>query len=161
MKRVITTAVVALALGVAPGMARAAPPDLTTGTGSVVNFSGSGVGGWTAHVDAKSFDGLNPQGSFFFDYDTTLATLRARGTVTCHRVVGNLAVVGGAFDEPQRFGIGTPVAGLFIFIQDNGSPGTGNDRMSFGLGLTPPQVCPPPIIPSFPLTQGNYEVKDR
>jgi hypothetical protein len=107
-------------------------------------------------ITAKSGpNGENPRGHFF------LAEFgwQFRGSVTCVRVVGNLASVGGRVTSSS--GVGGPPVGIgFIqFTQDNGSPGR-NDRSHTTFVASPPVTCPVPTTPAFVLARGNYVVKD-
>ena len=84
------------------------------------------------------------------------------GPVTCLTVVGNRA---GLYypleksDPPEFEG-----QGVFIFLEDNGEPGTGApDRVGF-VGPVPapsdPVVCPPGPTP-LEFRHGNVTVRDR
>ena len=90
-------------------------------------------------------NGENPRGHFFL----AQAGWQLRGSVTCVRVDGNQASVGGP-----------PVGSGFIQLtEDNGSPGR-NDRSHTVFVASPPVACPAPTTPAFVLAKGNYVIKD-
>lgn len=110
----------------------------------------------SVRITAKSGpNGENPRGHFF------LAEFgwQFRGSVTCVRVAGNLASVGGRVTKSS--GVGGPAvgSGFVQFTQDNGSPGR-NDRSHTVFVASPPMTCPAPVTPVFVLARGNYVVKD-
>jgi hypothetical protein len=110
----------------------------------------------SVRITAKSGpNGENPRGHFFL----TEFGWQFRGSVTCVRVVGNLASVGGRVTSSSGAG-GPPVGSGFIQLtQDNGSPGR-NDRSQTIRVPSPPMTCPAPTTPAFVLARGNYVVKD-
>lgn len=110
----------------------------------------------SVRISAKSGpNGENPRGHFFL----TEFGWQFRGSVTCVRVVGNLASVGGRVTSSSGAG-GPPVGSGFIQLtQDNGSPGR-NDRSQTIRVPSPPMACPAPTTPAFVLARGNYVVKD-
>lgn len=110
----------------------------------------------SVRINAKSGpNGENPRGHFFL----TEFGWQFRGSVTCVRVVGNLASVGGRVTSSS--GVGAPAvgSGFIQLTQDNGSPGR-NDRSQTIRGSSPPMTCPAPTTPAFVLARGNYVVKD-
>src|SRR6266540_3761966 len=98
-----------------------------------------------AHVriSAKSGpNGENPRGHFFLRQ----GGYQFRGSVTCMRVVGNRASVGGSITRSSGVG-GPPVARGFVqVIEDNGEHGR-NDRSHTLLVPSPPTTCPAPTTP--------------
>jgi hypothetical protein len=159
MKAVLGMVFAVLALLAATGPAAASSGrDLTAGTGLVESPFG---GTFAIHVNATSLDGADARGRFFLDFDIPgFGAFKEHGDVTCHKVAGNVATVGGAFDEPVFFGPAGPFQGVLIFIEDNGEPGSGRDRLSFAETAVPPLDCPI-MEPRFPITQGNFVVHDR
>ncbi len=100
-------------------------------------------------------NGENPRGHFFL----AQSGWQFRGSVTCVRVVGNQASVGGRVTKSGGVG-GPPVGSGFIqFTEDNGSPGR-NDRSHTVFVASPPVACPAPTTPAFVLAKGNYVIKD-
>ncbi len=159
MKAVLGMVLAVLALLAATGPAAASSGrDLTAGTGLVESPLG---GTFAIHVIATSLDGADARGRFFLDFDIPgFGAFKVHGKVTCHQVAGNVATVGGAFDEPVFFGPFGPFQGLLISIEDNGEPGSGGDRLSFAETAFAPTDCP--IVSAlFPITQGNFVVHDR
>ena len=118
------------------------------------------------HTNAKSeFDGSSPQGTAFA-HVTVVATggrEEVYGRVTCLRVVGNQAVVGVEVTKTSN-PLFLPVGfGVVAQYDDNGEPGSDPatpDRAFAGAVPTPPVVCPPPVSPTTPITQGNFVVHD-
>lgn len=108
-----------------------------------------------AHINAKSGpNGENPRGKFFLRQ----GNLQFRGSVTCMRVVGNRAAVGGRVNKSNA--AGPPVGSGFVqHIEDNGSPGR-NDRSQTVFVPSPPMTCPVPITPFFVVARGNFVVRD-
>jgi hypothetical protein len=100
-------------------------------------------------------NGENPRGHFFL----AQAGWQFRGSVTCVRVAGNQASVGGRVTRSSGVG-GPPVGSGFIQLtEDNGSPGR-HDRSQTILVPNPPATCPAPTQPALVLARGNYVVKD-
>jgi hypothetical protein len=108
-----------------------------------------------ARINAKSGpNGESPRGHFFLRQ----GSLQFRGSVTCMRVVGNRASVGGRVNKSNP--AGPPVGSGFVqFIEDNGEPGR-NDRSQTVFVPSPPMTCPVPITPFFVVARGNYVVHD-
>ena len=108
-----------------------------------------------ARINAKSGpNGENPRGHFFLRQ----GSLQFRGSVTCMRVVGNLASVGGRVNKSNPSG--PPVGSGFVqLIQDNGEPGR-SDRSQTVYLPSPPMTCPVPTTPFFVVARGNYVVHD-
>jgi hypothetical protein len=119
------------------------------------------------HTNAKSeFDGSSPQGTAFA-HVTVVATgdrEEVYGRVTCLRVVGNRAVVGVEVTKTSN-PLFLPVGfGVVAQYDDNGEPGsdpaTPDRAFAAPVGPTPPVVCPSPVFPTSPITQGNFVVHD-
>jgi hypothetical protein len=81
------------------------------------------------------------------------------GPVTCLTVTGNRATIGF---ENQLGGAPT-LSGGFLFVEDNGTPGAGQDNASARLVLAPPTICPPNTVVYDDLhtvTSGELSVHD-
>ena len=85
------------------------------------------------------------------------------GPVTCLRVAGNMAVVGGAITD-----INPPSASLavyrsyVIFASDSGKFGAGPDTLfyQFSTSLPPPDgACPVPLV-GPPISSGEIVIQD-
>jgi hypothetical protein len=148
-----------------PALVLAAIPAIATATHSpgkgpkhdlVVGSARFSVPVASVRINAKSGpNGENPRGHFFlreFGW-------QFRGSVTCVRVVGHLASVGGRITSSS--GVGGPAvgSGFIQLTQDNGSPGR-NDRSQTIRVPSPPTTCPVPTTPVFVLARGNYVVHD-
>ena len=110
----------------------------------------------SVRINAKSGpNGEYPRGHFFLEE----GGFQFRGFVTCVRVAGNRASVGGRVTKSS--GVGGPAvgSGFVQFIEDDGSPGR-NDRSHTVRVPSPPMTCPAPVTPLFVLARGNYVVKD-
>jgi hypothetical protein len=110
----------------------------------------------SVRINAKSGpNGEKPRGHFFLKE----GGFQFRGAVTCMKVVGNRASVGGRVTKSS--GVGGPAvgSGFVQFIEDNGSPGR-NDRSHTVFVASPPLTCPAPVTPVFVLARGNYVVHD-
>ena len=83
------------------------------------------------------------------------------GSVTCLRVTGNRALVGGQVDTSQTRSP-PEKSGVFIEIEDNGEPGEGRDRVQIQPVTAPPASCldAPPRGGGSMITSGNYVVHD-
>ena len=118
------------------------------------------------HSNAKSeFTGSSPEGTVFAHLTVVASGVQAdlHGRVTCLTVGGNQAVVGAEVTSSSNPAFVPEGAGLFAQVVDNGEPGTdpaAPDRAFGGAAPTPPAVCPPPVFPTSPITQGNYVVHD-
>jgi len=109
-----------------------------------------------AHINAKSGpNGENPRGHFWLRQ----AGWQFRGSVTCVKVVGNRASVGGRVNRSSGVGAPPVGSGFIQLTEDNGSPGR-NDRSQTIFVASPPAVCPVPTTPFFVVAKGNYVVKD-
>ena len=154
----VVLATVALGLAAAPA-AIAGPRDSAVGTGlnEIGRVSFAAHGGpspfepVTGHFTAKGSLAEIPGTDFHFE-----------GPVTCLTVSVNRA---GLFypiknAKPESF----EGQGVFIFLEDNGNPASGDppDRIGF-VGPAPapqnPALCPPGPTP-FDLEKGNITVRD-
>ena len=127
-------------------------------------------------VSARSGpSGENARGRFFVKRTTDPAVagrpdLDFSGEVTCLRVTGNRAIVGGVvtrdkLDLPSNQIEGTGFLG--IYVDNDQLSGGADDQSNSTPGLaTPGDVCPTSVIlptgplPTAPFQQGNYNVHD-
>jgi hypothetical protein len=168
MRKGLLAAATCLAVASTPSVATATHSqgsgpnfDTTNGTGrQVFSFFTS-----AAHVNARSNDGANPRGHFWVEQDAPgldpMQTFKRQGDVTCHRVSGHDAVVGGRLRTPLPFFFST-FRGAVIVIRDNGEPGAGRDRSVILLMFEVPESCPEPFEDQFfdPIERGNFIVHD-
>jgi hypothetical protein len=148
-----------------PALVLAAIPAIATATHSpgkgpkhdlVVGSARFSVPVASVRINAKSGpSGENPRGHFFLSE----SGWQFRGSVTCVRVVGNLASVGGRVTRSTGVGAPPVGSGFIQLTQDNGSPGR-HDRSQTIRVPSPPMTCPLPTTPSFVLARGNYVVHD-
>jgi hypothetical protein len=136
-------------------------------------FEDSAVGGATilAQFRGVAFDahsgpnGENPHGQASA---AVRSTYSVSGHVTCLRVAGNRATIGFAVDDGFTI---FENRGHLIFVEDNGSPGAGQDLANDRPVSDPPTVCPPttdedlvpfPFIPirPQPIQSGEITVHD-
>jgi hypothetical protein len=161
MRRGFITLGVLIIAGSAPALASASAPDVTAGTGKRVIAS---VITQTVHVNATSENGLNPRGQILFDQAAPPfligESVRGRAVVTCHKVIGRQAVVGGFFTQPLQFPTGRAQS-VFVRIEDESAPGNPDDLLVSIFNGPVPTECPTP--PSFEsdVTAGNFVVLDR
>src|SRR5215210_5226149 len=148
--KIALTVLLAAAVGslsAASAAAQAPAGDAVVGTAQF----GDPVFGPGATLDAHSGpQGENPNGNVRISARSNAAG----GPVTCLTVVGNRATIG--FDNAGFSG-----GGGFVFVEDNGTPGAGVDRLDFTLIASPPTACP--IDPPFPLgaiNSGDLTVTD-
>jgi hypothetical protein len=82
-----------------------------------------------------------------------------QGRITCLRVDGNKASVGGVVESSNtsRFPPGTAVQ---FAVTDNGDPGPGRDTQVGLLGGAVQPTCDVPAAPEEPLLDGNFTVLD-
>ena len=171
MKQLLTLTVGLLALAVSPVVAIAThgegqgswKKDFASGTG---HFEGSGPLGptdVTMHVNAKSGPaGENATGRFFVHRELP-SKLDLHGKVTCLKVIGNQAVIGGRIERSKVADPQFPEGGGIVIQVDDTGEGTAiSDRMHGGPTSSPPAVCPDPL-PSgrLPVQQGNFVVHDH
>jgi hypothetical protein len=86
------------------------------------------------------------------------------GRVTCLRVVGNRAIVGGVVTQDRLDLPSNPIEGTgFLGNVDNDQAGTGaDDETNSTPGISAPgSTCPTSVpFPTAPFQQGNYVVHD-
>jgi hypothetical protein len=109
--------------------------------------------------------GENPQGAVVTT-SPLLETGPAHGTVTCVRVFGNIAQVGGVLDKPVVYNGDTGFRWFEWIIADNGPPdGVVPDSfisLFFFERTHPPDFdpCSVFVAPLFPVESGNFVVND-
>jgi len=124
------------------------------------------------HLDAHSnADGSNARGTYLF----RTADVAFRAEVTCLRVLGSLAVIGGRITETEHLG---PSFGLLLWVSDGDVPAGGQpgpDRVTFSLvspddplwplpGVDVPTECPSTDLPAgvdWKAVEGSINVLDR
>ncbi|MCA1702421.1 MAG: hypothetical protein LC808_03790 [Actinobacteria bacterium] len=126
--------------------------------GSVTFSSNTGVGGTlqqTHHqFNARSGpSGEDPTGRWSIKGDFG----EARGYVSCLRVTGNRATIGGRYD-PDSPVLGNP-AGILFQVVDNGRPGTDESTGYFHFAAGALESCNDQR-PSRTFQQGNLVVHD-
>jgi hypothetical protein len=130
----------ALACGASPALAEAQATDQDSAVGNVITDVFRGV---RFVFDAHSGpSGENPSGTATFV--ELKADIFARGPVTCLTVTGNRATIGFDNQEPGS-GPLNPEAILF-FVEDNGTPGVGTDKVQEQFVGVVPTVCPPNTV---------------
>lgn len=163
MKQILTTLLVAVALLV-PMAATASHspgggPNLDKVDGTVEDLAAT-----TLHVNAVSNpDGTDARGHLWYRSEQPgFGPFDEVGSVTCMRVVGNLATVGMRIDRSKLPGLPGEGNGFLFHISDFGEPGAGPPPDSHGdiFLPTPPTVCPAPIAFIFPHANGNFVVHD-
>ncbi len=111
-----------------------------------------------AHVVVAAHSGPSgedPHGHFSLDQGVGDLEFWAR--VTCLKVVGNLAVIGG---ETVKSKSGVPAGtGFLQYVQDNGEPGD-LDASHTVPSAQVPTTCPAPTPGVFVRDRGNYVVHD-
>jgi hypothetical protein len=150
-------AAVGLALGafVAPAPAQTVGEDSAAGDVITVQFRPEGFV-FDAHSGPS---GENPSGAVTWVDRFS----RFGGPVTCLTVTGNRATIG--FENQRDFA--EVIKGGLLFVEDNGTPGVGQDnvrgRLIFPMDAAPPTVCPPNTEVYNPLntvTVGELAVHD-
>jgi hypothetical protein len=110
------------------------------------------------HVNAK--DEIDPQGHWFIRQEGpgTGFDIDARGDVTCLRVDGNRAIIGGVVTQSNLPSV--PVGrGVVIEAVDNGEPGDADQARAFFVPSQLANTCPD--LPStLPFQQGNFVIHD-
>jgi hypothetical protein len=163
MKQMLTPLLVAVSLLV-PMAATASHspgdgPKLDKADGTVEDIAPT-----TLHVNAVSNpDGTEPRGHLWYrSQQPGFGPFDEVGSVTCLRVVGNLASVGMRIDRSKLPGFPGEGNGFLFIVQDFGEPGDGtppDSHVDF-FTATPPMVCPPPFVFTFPHKSGNFVVHD-
>ena len=162
MRRLIVLGVTVVCLSFGASVAAAATGPTVLGGGKTATdiFSINAhsdvplIGGAaTGHLIAKE----NPAVRDLFTFDIT-------GDVTCLRVLGNTAVVGGTVTEDLLNGqpFFPNFHGFLFYVTDNGNQLGLPDTISyeFVIPASPGAACPlpNPVLTIFPLTQGNVNV---
>ncbi len=159
-----------VALGASPVVAGAthgdregpSKKDFARGTGHFEGLGPLGQTDITMRVDARSGPGGEDAKGRFVVERVLPSRLAQRGKVTCLRVVGNRAVIGGRIersnvpDPPFREG-----SGILIQVDDNGEGTVVADRMQGGPMPAPPTTCPDPSPAArLPVQDGDFLVHD-
>ena len=162
MSRLLCLSLAALALGLVPAATadsngpKSSSQDYATGSAKFTAIDAHVI------VDAHSGPaGEDAHGHFALDQAGLIDYF---ADVTCLKVVGNEAVMGGVITKEKTGLTGIVGTGVLQFVVDNGEPGaalpTPDRSVTFFTGVPPP-VCPPPDpFPFFPVDQGNYVVND-
>lgn len=115
--------------------------------------------------------GEDPHGQITF-HSPLLVSHQAKADVICMTVTGNVARIGGIFEEPVTYAPELappnqpPLFRWFeLVVQDNGSPGQAADTSNsiiFFDRPRPPEFspCSFPTGPLLPVDSGNYTVED-
>ncbi len=161
MRRGFITLGVLIIAGSAPALASASAPDVTAGSGTRTIAT---VITQRVNVIASSVNGANPRGQIVFDQSApsylTGDSVSGRAEVTCHRVVGSRAIVGGYFSQPLQFPTGRAQS-IFVRIDDDSATG-GRDDLNISIFNGPrPAECPDPNPFEWDVTSGNFVVLDR
>jgi hypothetical protein len=164
VKKLLAALALALLLSLALGMSVAnathntgeGPPNRDFARGTVESISET-----QTHVNAISGPlGENPQGHFYVERkqpEGAAPALDYRGDVTCLRVDGNRAAIGGEVTQ-SKLGNIAEGTGILITVVDNGEPGDADFATVVGLP-TPPTTCPPERFPNIG-QRGNFVVHD-
>lgn len=163
MKRMLAPLLLALCLlapiGASASHSPGDGPDLDKVDGTVEDLART-----TLHVNAISNpDGTDPRGHLWYrSQQPGFGPFDEVGSVTCMRVVGNLATVGMRIDRSKLPGLPGEGNGFLFHISDFGEPGAGPPPDSHGdiFLPTPPTVCPTPIAFIFAHANGNFVVHD-
>jgi hypothetical protein len=172
MKRSLAVLTLALLLslaligGVGVGVASATHSEGDAPVYDFVRGTATTVQGAIFHVNAKSGpSGEDATGKFFVerkDPPAGLAAFDFRGEVTCLRVDGNRALVGGRVTQAKGdFPANIPEGnGFLIRIVDNGEPGDADFVNGISVpGGGVPDVCPNQTTTN-PTERGNFIVHD-
>ena len=123
-------------------------------------------------ISARSgISGQGARGRFFVKRVTEVdvtgrPNLDFSGEVTCLRVVGNRAIVGGVVTTDHVGLPSNPIEGtgfLAVYVDNDQAGGGAHDESNSTAGLAAPgDVCPTTVaFPSAPFQQGNYVVHDH
>ncbi len=134
--------------------------DFAGGTGQFQGLGPAGPTDVTMHVNANSGPGGQNATGRFFVHRELPSKLDLRGTVTCLKVIGNQAVIGGRIEHSK---IADPLfpegGGIVIQVDDSHDGTTVTDRMHGGPRSSPPAACPEPTPAArLPVQQGNFVV---
>lgn len=147
--------------------------DMATGTAirTAVLPSGSDTRVMMSVSARSGAAGEGASGSFWVKRTTEPAVegrpdLDFTGRVTCLRVVGNRAIVGGVITNDRLDLPSNPIEGkgfLGVYVDnDQVSSGAHDESSSTPVDTPPGDVCPTSVtFPSFPFQQGNYLVHDE
>jgi hypothetical protein len=160
-KVTVVTLATAVALGVAPGIAGAAPDDdRVAGSARVTAFTPIGNFPTQTHVNAKG-NAVEGRGQSWTRFpESPIPGDEFSGPVLCVEAVGNQAVILLRVDRSTNpiLGVGSLVWRKVI---DSGG-GTNDlpDQTGFVPAFAP--VCPPATVPfpTAPIDQGNFVVHD-
>ena len=168
MKKLLTALTLALlaslALSIGAGVAGATHSDgqgpnkdFVTGTGQFLPETLD----LEIHVNAMSGpSGEDPKGHFFVRQAEVL-DIDFRGEVTCLRVDGNRATIGGEITQARAGDEILEGRGILLFVEDNGEGSNDSlDRANVRITGSPPRTCPPPTLPPPRFEKGNYTVHD-
>lgn len=135
--------------------------DFVNGTG---NFEGPlGTLDFLFHVNAKGGpSGEDPDGALWIKGVTALGEVNFQGSVTCLRVTGNRADVGGRVERSRTAAAVEGQGFIFEFV-DNGEPGSNPDQnapdtFNGALLPLPPAICD--FTDLAPINRGNFVVHD-
>jgi hypothetical protein len=150
-----------LLTAVSPAGAAAGPKeDLVIGTGQGLFPTEFGTFSAHVHVNARG-DETDARGHTRVRTDTPIGEVLVDGSVFCVNADGNQATVGVVVERSNFF---TPGTARLRKVVDNGQgrhdPPDQTGATAF---VPPPATCPPPAvtpIPTGPVDQGNFEVKD-
>jgi len=108
------------------------------------------------HVNAKSGpEGQGARGWIWEKTTTGTEEISYKAKVTCLSVTDNKAVIGGEIVMSKSGETGFVV----VYIEDNGEPGKGSDRMERLFSATAPS-CDEEFLAAQTITKGNYIVHD-
>lgn len=179
MTRRLTMTLGLLALAAAPVAANASH---NSGQGSQ-HFAVAGTGIRTAllpgdnqtrvmmHINARSgASGQDARGRFFVKRTTNTPVagrpdLDFSGEVTCLRVIGNRAIVGGVITDDRLDLATNPIEGtgfLAVYVDNDRAGADAHDESNSTPGIAAPgDVCPVSVaFPTAAFQQGNYVVHD-
>ena len=168
MKKLLAVLTLALLLSLALGVsvANATHSDGEGPNDDFVRGTATAPTGAKFHVNATSGpSGEDPKGHFYLEFKEAVSPrlpFDFRGEVTCLRVDGNRAVVGGRVTQSKGDLPGNPPegSGFLIRIVDNGEPGDADLVSGVRVpGGGVPDVCPDQTTTN-PTERGNFVVHD-
>jgi hypothetical protein len=161
MIRVGAVVIASLAALVLSAVAQGVPEgDSVTGTIERLSLAGNET---TTHVNARSgSNGEAAQGMYWQLIERPgIGLVESRGNVTCLSVDGNRAAVRATVDVSTDPLIPAGVE-VQIEIEDNGSPGGGNDKTILYTGFSANDGCPAFFdVVWATVVDGNYTVRDN
>jgi hypothetical protein len=107
------------------------------------------------HVNAKSGSEGKARGWIWETTTTATEEISYKANVTCLSVSGNKAVIGGEIIRSKTGETGFVV----LYIEDDGEPGKGNDRVERLVSATAP-TCEEEFPVAKTITKGNYIIHD-